>query len=97
MAENRRDVVDLFKSERINSLATLMEIRDNPEAPAAARVQCARDILDRTLGKPVQRIETAGEVTSSDPVAEVERLEAEVKRLREDSPRRAAIGKFGQR
>ena len=45
----------------------------------------------------MQRIETAGEVTSEDPVAEVERLEAEVKRLREDSPRRAAIGKFGQR
>jgi hypothetical protein len=35
----------------------------------------ARDILDQAFGKK--------EVTSSDAVAEVERLEAEVKRLRE--------------
>ena len=42
-------------------------------------------ILDRTLGRPVHRVEAVGgEVTSSDPVAEVERLEAEVKRLKEE-------------
>lgn len=84
MAENRRDVMDLFKAERINSLATLIEIRDNPETPASVRAMCCKDILDRSLGKAVQRIEAVGEVTSLDPVAEVERLEAEVKRLRDE-------------
>ena len=43
-----------------------------------------KDILDRSLGKAVQRIETVGEVTSSEPVAEVEALEAEVNRLRDE-------------
>ena len=84
MAENRRDVMDLFRGERINSLETLVAIRDNEKAPAAARVACCQEILDRTLGRPVQRVEAVGEVTSSDPVAEVERLEAEVKRLKEE-------------
>ena len=59
------------------------DIRDDPEAPAAARVQAARDILDRTLGRPRQRVETSAWVTTEDPVAEVARLEAEVKRLKE--------------
>jgi hypothetical protein len=43
MAENRRDVMDLFRSERINSLETLVAIRDNEKAPAAARVACCRE------------------------------------------------------
>jgi hypothetical protein len=60
------------------------EIRDNREASAHARIECARDILDRALGKAVQRVETAGVVTSEDPVAEVARRESEVKRLREE-------------
>jgi hypothetical protein len=74
--------IEPFRAEQLSSLATLVEIRDNPKAPASARVWCAKDILDRALGKPLQRVETAGAVTSEDPVAEVERLEAEVKRLR---------------
>jgi hypothetical protein len=87
MAETARvhDVIELFKAETLSSLATLVEIRDNPKAPASARVDCARDILDRTLGKAVQRVETAAQVTSEDPVAEVARLESEVKRLREEA------------
>ena len=85
MAENRRDLMDLFRGQRINSLETLVAIRDNEKAPAAARVACCREILDRTLGRPVHRVDAVGgEVTSSDPVAEVERLEAEVKRLKEE-------------
>ena len=83
MAENRRDLMDLFRGQRINSLETLVAIRDNEKAPAAAQVACHREILDRTLGRPVQGVEPVGEVTSSDPVAEVSRLDAEVKWLRD--------------
>jgi hypothetical protein len=84
MAENRRDIMDLFRGERISSLETLVAIRDNERAPAAARVACCREILDRTLGRPVQRVEAGGEVRSDDPVAEVERLEREINRLKEE-------------
>jgi hypothetical protein len=81
MAENRRDVMDLFKDERINSLMTLVAIRDNENAPPVARVQAARDILDRAMGRPAQRIETVNEVRSDNPVAECAMLEAEIRQL----------------
>jgi hypothetical protein len=80
----KRDIIALFKAEALSCLATLIEIRDNREASVHARIECARDILDRALGKAVQRVETAGVVTSEDPVAEVARRESEVKRLREE-------------
>ena len=84
MAENSRDIMELFKAERINTLATLIELRDNPETPASVRAMICKDLLDRVLGKAVQRIEAVGEVHSDDPVKEVEMLEAEVKRLRDE-------------
>lgn len=77
-----KDVMDLFKAEQFNSLVTLVELRDNQKMPAAVRRASAVDILDRYLGKPVQRVETAEVLKSEDPVAEVKRLEEENKRLR---------------
>ena len=41
--------------------------------------------LDRALGKPVQRVETAQVTSSEDPVAEVARLEQEVTRMHRDN------------
>jgi hypothetical protein len=85
MAEyGHRDVATLFQAEQFNSLATLTELRDNPKVPASARIACARDILDRALGKPTQRIETIGMPVSSDPVAEVAQLSEEINRLRKE-------------
>ena len=84
MAETARDIMELFRAERVNCLATLVAIRDDPETPASVRAMVCKDILDRSLGKAVQRIEAVGEVTSSDPVAEVALLEAEVNRLRDE-------------
>ena len=85
MAEyGHRDVATLFQAEQYNSLATLTELRDNPKVPAAARIACARDILDRALGKPTQRIETIGMPTSDDPVREVQQLSEEINRLKHD-------------
>src|SRR4029077_20473633 len=86
MAEyGARDVMELFKAEQFNSLTTLIELRDNPKVPSSSRIACARDILDRALGKPVQRIEATQVTTSDDPCAEVERLEQEVGRMRRDN------------
>jgi hypothetical protein len=82
MAEYGKDGMEMLRGEQINSIQTMIEIRDDPGASKAVRVICARDILDRVLGKPVQRIETSNEVHSADPVAEVEKLEEEVNRLK---------------
>ena len=42
---------------------------------------CCKEILDRTLGKPAALITPVEEVKSDNPIAEVERLELEIKRL----------------
>jgi hypothetical protein len=85
MARYGGDIMEMFRGEQINSLGTLVELRDNPRVPAAARISCARDILDRAMGKPVQRIEATNVVSSEDPVGEAERLEQEVNRMRGES------------
>lgn len=82
-ARGGRDVMELFKAEQYNSFLTIIEIRDNEKISPAVRKACAADILDRALGKPLQRVETTGTVTSSDPVGEVKRLEEQNARLRE--------------
>lgn len=77
------DIVQLFKAEAMNSLNVLVEIRDSGKTSAQARIKSAVEILDRGMGKPVQRIETTNhEAVSSDPVAEVERLEQENQNFR---------------
>lgn len=85
MREQGRDMNALFAAEQINSLQTLVKLRDDRNTPAAARIQCARDILDRALGKPVQRVETSGIPVSDDPVAEAEALTLEINRLRRET------------
>jgi AcrR family transcriptional regulator len=77
-----KDIMALFKAESMNSLITLVELRDNEKAPSAVRRASAVDILDRALGKPLQRTETSEAPKSSDPVAEVARLEAQNAHLR---------------
>jgi hypothetical protein len=80
-------VLELLRAEQMNSAHKLVELRDNPRVPAAIQKSCAVEILDRTLGKPVQRVETAQVAASEDPVAEVERLEQEVNRLKDGALR----------
>jgi hypothetical protein len=87
MAEHGgRDIMQLFRAEGWNSLVTLVEIRDNEKVSAAVRSSNAKDILDRALGKPIQRIEQSSIPTSDNPVAEVKRLEEANSRLRSQSP-----------
>lgn len=86
-----QDIMDVFRSECQNSAITLIELRDNQNVAPSVRRACAVDILDRFLGKPVQKIESKSEPTSADPVAEVARLELENARMRgQDGPSPAA-------
>lgn len=75
---NGPSVLDLFKAEQINSLLTLVEIRDDAKAPSNTRRQSAVDILDRAMGKPIQRIESDNTVRSGDPIQEAAQLKASI-------------------
>jgi hypothetical protein len=81
LAENGgKDIMALLRSEQFASLIVMIDIRDDQKQPPAVRANICRDILDRTLGKPVQRIETNENPQSDDPVAEARRLREELTR-----------------
>lgn len=77
-----RDIMALFRGETINSLVTLVELRDGKDTPKAVKRACCTDILDRALGKPLQRVEQSGSPKSDDPVREAQQLEEANTRLR---------------
>lgn len=47
----------VLKSTALDSIFTLIDIRDDATAPKAARSACANSLLDRFLGKPTQKVE----------------------------------------
>lgn len=79
MAEDGKDITDLFKAEAMNSLTTLVDLRDDTEVAASVRLSSALAILDRApnVGKPIQRVESMRVPFSGDAVSEVERLRNE--------------------
>jgi hypothetical protein len=81
-ATGGKDIMALFKAEQFNTFNVLLDLRDSTNTPAPVKYNVCRDILDRTLGKPIQRIETEEKTQSDDPVAEAKRLEDELKRTR---------------
>lgn len=54
-------VRDLARAQTENAIATLVNIMEDKEATAAARVGAASVILDRGWGKPAQPIDGDGE------------------------------------
>lgn len=86
-----RDVMAMFRAETYGSIVTLIELRDSDKVPSPVRRACAVDILDRALGKPLQRVESSNVPTSDDPVAEVKRLEEANERLRAASLRSPTV------
>lgn len=77
------DIMELVKAELMNTFVTLVELRDNPKVSPTVKARICDSILDRGLGKALQRIEQTNVPTSNDPVAEAERLEKENARLME--------------
>jgi hypothetical protein len=79
LAENGgKDIMALLRAEQFNSLVVMIDIRDDSKMPPVVRKDICKDILDRTLGKPIQRVENVESPTSDDPVAEARRLENEL-------------------
>lgn len=78
-----RDAVETFlKGETMNSIVTLVEIRDDTEAKEATRVAAANAILDRALGRPTQHIKTEHMPSNTDAQQEMEKLEQELSELK---------------
>lgn len=76
--ESGRDSVEaILQGEVRDSIQTLVEIRDSPLAKNSDRATCAMNILDRVLGKPIQRNETRLEVTKNKD-AEIEAIDNEI-------------------
>ena len=84
-ANGGKDVLALLRSEQINSMVVMVEMRDNVNTPPPVRAGICKDILDRTLGKATQRVLVEESAASDDPVAEARRLESELARSRERS------------
>lgn len=55
-------IEERIKVEANKSFDTLVELRDNPNAPAAVRANVAMNIIDRHLGKPTQRTENVSNI-----------------------------------
>lgn len=75
-----------IQGSALDSVYTLIDIRDNDKAPASARLGAASNLLDRFLGKPTQHVEaTHHKGNSSDRVDQIDNelavVEAETKRL----------------
>lgn len=81
-----RDLTQLFANEAFASLSVMVELRDSGKTPAAVRNNICQDILNRHLGKPVQRMEQVTLPHSDDPVAEETRLRQEIEQLRNQQP-----------
>jgi hypothetical protein len=85
--EAGQDEVQAFiKAETLNSLDTLVQVRDDKASPPAVRVASARELLDRALGKSVQHVKSESEINITRAAAEgmntekeLEHVEAELK------------------
>jgi transposase-like protein len=82
MAEKgAEDILELFRAEQFNSLITLVELRDSEDVSPTVKLNAAKDILDRALGKPTQRIEATLPQPTTNPADEERQLQIENERL----------------
>lgn len=69
-------IQQLLKSNALDSIFTLVDLRDDPQAPKSVRKSAADSLLDRYLGKPTQKFEN--EKTSSPSSEELHKLEQQI-------------------
>lgn len=76
------DLLEKFKAQAELGNKVLLEIMENPKASLALKAKIADRFIDRVAGQPRQPIEVSGEVKSSNPVEEYERLQREIEILK---------------
>ena len=84
----RDEIQALLAGSAVDSINTLIELRDDDEVENSVRKAAADSLLDRFLGKPTQRVESKNEThVFSGDVARIDQelaeFEAEEKRLQE--------------
>lgn len=72
-------VAKLLESAALDSIFTILEIRDDVTAPKAVRRACADSLLDRWLGKPTVHVEHEGVRLPSSP--ELAAVETELQQI----------------
>jgi hypothetical protein len=77
----------ILQASALDSIYTILEIRDDPTAPKAVRRACADSLLDRFLGKPTVHVEHDNPRAPSSPeLAEVDsELQQIDKQLKENT------------
>lgn len=80
MAEQDKDVMEIFKNARGAMAMKLVDLALTAESETVQLAACDK-VLDRFLGKAVQRVESDTIIRSSDPVAEKEALLREIASL----------------
>ena len=69
----------LLRASVIDNISTLIEVRDDQASGGPARIAAANALLDRYLGKPLQRVEskTSHSIDTDDIDEKLRALEAE--------------------
>lgn len=70
-----------LRSSALDSVFTLIDLRDDPSTPRAVRRSCADSLLDRFLGKAVQKIETGEQKLPR--TSEIQAIDDELKQVDE--------------
>jgi hypothetical protein len=85
-------VQTVLKSSALDSVFTLIDIRDDPTTPKAVRSQTCERLLDRYFGKPVQRTETDDKRMPSSPeIAALNNELAEIDQQLKEKPQSEAL------
>lgn len=72
-------VAQILEASAVDSIFTLLEIRDDEKAPRAVRRACADSLLDRWLGKPTVHVKHDGDRVPSTP--EITAVDAELQQI----------------
>jgi hypothetical protein len=82
--ENQARLYDLLEAAGVDSLLTLIKIRDSSLSKPAERISACKELLSRTLPNVKARdgkLKEGGGNDGSDPMEEIERLEASIKQV----------------
>jgi hypothetical protein len=74
-------ITTVLKSSALDSVHTLIDLRDDPSTPRAVRRACADSLLDRFLGRAVQKIETGEQKLPR--TSEIQAIDDELKQVDE--------------
>lgn len=76
-------VMEMVSDEALDCIHTLVEIRENKDAPASARISACQELLNRKYGKPTQVIKDERERVPTDIDqlnSDIAAMEAELER-----------------